>query len=283
MSGHPKDWAWSQDISPTQKLVLLALARHADKAGRCWPKMTTLMSMTGLKKRTVIYAVNELCRLELITREAGMGRSTSRYQLITERCISCTSEVQQVHVRGALDASQGCTTCMSEVHQMRFTHIYELSNELSNELNTTTTTTTEVGKGEQGPEALEGGGGGDWIFPKELSEDERRVAVQLLQPVNGQAQALLDELAGQIKAGTIRATPMAYLRGMVRKARAGEFTREQGERIAIDRAKRAASEQRLREAAAVKPELPAADPEAKAKTQVRIEGLRKAMSSGSKP
>ncbi len=77
----------------------------------------------------------------------------------------------------------------------------------------------------------------------------------MLKPVNGQAQALLDELAGLMKAGTIRISPLACLRGMVRKAKAGEFTSEYGVKIAKVRLKRAENERRLL-AVEIKPKPP---------------------------
>jgi hypothetical protein len=68
---------------------------------------------------------------------------------------------------------------------------------------------------------------------------------------------------------------------MVRKAMAGDFTPERGEKVAKDRAKREASEQRLREAAGRKPEVAEpVDPEAKARAAAFLAGLRKNMRGG---
>ena len=48
-----------------------------------------------------------------------------------------------------------------------------------------------------------------------------------------QAQALLDELSARLQAKAVHTSPIAYLRGLVRRAVAGEFVPELGLRIAI--------------------------------------------------
>lgn len=54
------DWVWNQRISPTQKLVLIALAEHASEAYDCWPGMERLMALTGLPTRAVDKALRDL-------------------------------------------------------------------------------------------------------------------------------------------------------------------------------------------------------------------------------
>lgn len=41
------------DMGPTQRLILLALADHADDSGRCYPSIERLCARTGLKPRSV--------------------------------------------------------------------------------------------------------------------------------------------------------------------------------------------------------------------------------------
>jgi hypothetical protein len=50
-----------------------------------------------------------------------------------------------------------------------------------------------------------------------------------------QAQALLDELAARLQANAVRTSPLAYLRGLVRRALAGKFVPELGQRVAAAR------------------------------------------------
>jgi DNA-binding transcriptional ArsR family regulator len=70
---------------PHAKLVLLALARHADKQGRCYPSAKRLAELTGITDRTIYRKLNTLEGLGLIKRKGRMkdGRKTSNvYTLI---------------------------------------------------------------------------------------------------------------------------------------------------------------------------------------------------------
>jgi DnaA N-terminal domain len=86
----------------------------------------------------------------------------------------------------------------------------------------TTTTETSPNSDESGSSKL--------IYPKELLPDEQEKAARMLKAVNGQAQQLLDELAGQLKAKEIR-NPLGYLRGLIAKARAGKFSATVGIKV----------------------------------------------------
>jgi hypothetical protein len=83
--------------------------------------------------------------------------------------------------------------------------------------------------------------GRDWIVPEKLLPEERVAAVALVQRCPKLAQALLDELAARLQQNTVHTSPIAYLRGMVRRAQAGDFIPELGARIAA--ARRAYAEQ----------------------------------------
>ena len=83
--------------------------------------------------------------------------------------------------------------------------------------------------------------GGDLILPQKLLPEERVAAVALVQRCPELAQALLDELAARLQQNTVHTSPLAYLRGMVRRAQAGDFIPELGTRIAA--ARRASAEQ----------------------------------------
>ena len=81
-----------------------------------------------------------------------------------------------------------------------------------------------------------GSGYGDQlVYPKGLSGTERVAARSQLEPLPVElAQQLLDELAGRMAANAIHLTPLAYLRGLVRRAQTGDFTPE----VALQRADR---------------------------------------------
>jgi hypothetical protein len=73
-------WAFNQDVTPTEKLVLLSIAEHANADGICWPGMAKIAEKTGLVRRTVIRAVEALDAAGIIgveRRRTGAGRQTS--------------------------------------------------------------------------------------------------------------------------------------------------------------------------------------------------------------
>ncbi len=74
-------WAFQQDPeSASAKLVLLALANHADDLGTCWPSQKTLAKLCSLSDRTVREMLAKLEALDLIGRawrERGDGGRSS--------------------------------------------------------------------------------------------------------------------------------------------------------------------------------------------------------------
>lgn len=61
MSGKLVGWAFAQgDLSPTQKLVLLALADNAQDDGKAWPGKKTIVEKTGLGQSSVYRSLEEL-------------------------------------------------------------------------------------------------------------------------------------------------------------------------------------------------------------------------------
>lgn len=68
MSGRMVGWAFGvDDLPPTQKLVLVALADNAaDPSGKAWPSKGELIRKTGLSQATVYRALAELKRRELV-------------------------------------------------------------------------------------------------------------------------------------------------------------------------------------------------------------------------
>lgn len=75
-------WALTQSQSgPTGRLVLLALAYHANAKGRAWPSVPTLARETALNRGTVQRALRDLEDLGELTVELRDGRS-STYTLV---------------------------------------------------------------------------------------------------------------------------------------------------------------------------------------------------------
>lgn len=119
------------------------------------------------------------------------------------------------------------------------------------------------------------GGGGDLIFPQEMLAQECAAARMLLRPCGGQAQELLDELAGRLQAHGVRGSPVAYLRGLIARALAGTFIAEVGPAVAAERRNRrmAAEQHASREAQERLQALERATPEYQARVRAHREKL----------
>lgn len=79
MSIEAMSWAWKQDTgNASAKLVLLAIADHANGDGYCWPSMKRVAVMAGLSTRQVSTHVTALVERGLLVKE---DRRRSRGQL----------------------------------------------------------------------------------------------------------------------------------------------------------------------------------------------------------
>jgi len=62
-------WAWEQDCpNATSKLVLMALADHANSDGECWPSMKRIAQLTGVSSRQVSTHIVALEALGYVTK-----------------------------------------------------------------------------------------------------------------------------------------------------------------------------------------------------------------------
>ena len=84
--------AWTVECEPTQKLVLLALADHAnDENFQCWPSLTHICKKTNLGRSTVARSLRDLEAARVIDRRKR-GQQTTVYVLrFAQRCQSGTS------------------------------------------------------------------------------------------------------------------------------------------------------------------------------------------------
>jgi hypothetical protein len=72
-------WAWQQrGLTPSQKLVLLSLADHADQDHRAWPSVGLIEQDTELNRKTVISAISELVAAGLLTDSGERRGKTGR-------------------------------------------------------------------------------------------------------------------------------------------------------------------------------------------------------------
>lgn len=83
MSRVARDWAWScQGLTPAQRLVLLALAEHADENGTsCFPSLGLLERLTELSRRGITKALSGLDGALIERDRGGPGRATN-YRLL---------------------------------------------------------------------------------------------------------------------------------------------------------------------------------------------------------
>ena len=80
MSVRAMAWAWEQDLAEGDKLLLMALADHADDEGKCWPGQESLGRKIGRSERTVRERLKRLESLGMITRNPrynGKGHRSS--------------------------------------------------------------------------------------------------------------------------------------------------------------------------------------------------------------
>jgi DNA-binding transcriptional MocR family regulator len=80
MSIEALNWAWEQPVTKAaNKLVLLALADHANGDGECWPSMKRIADRSDISARHVSRAINELVDLGLVEK-ANRRRHGGQYR-----------------------------------------------------------------------------------------------------------------------------------------------------------------------------------------------------------
>lgn len=86
MSYEYLNWAWSLDLKPGPKIVLVYLADRADHKGICFPKQSTIAKSTGLSRETVNRHLKQLEKLgylkQIEQRYRDGRRRSSTYQLL---------------------------------------------------------------------------------------------------------------------------------------------------------------------------------------------------------
>lgn len=94
--------AWErEDISSTQKLVLLALADWANDEGLCWPSITRLAAKASLTSRAVQKAIRSLEEVGFIRRVEVFGKGNQYWISIplneVHPCTTFTPPLNEVH------------------------------------------------------------------------------------------------------------------------------------------------------------------------------------------
>ena len=75
MSVRAITWAWDQQVNKTEKLILLALADHAnDEDACCWPSLSFLAKKTCCSRATVVRSINSLVMSGRICRRDDVSK-----------------------------------------------------------------------------------------------------------------------------------------------------------------------------------------------------------------
>lgn len=72
----------NEELGPTERLVLLSLADHADDEGRCYPSIARLMQRTGLKERAVQNNIKKLVEGGYVVIWRGGGRGNANLYVV---------------------------------------------------------------------------------------------------------------------------------------------------------------------------------------------------------
>jgi hypothetical protein len=221
MSIRVMTWAWSKALSPTSKLVLMALADIADDLGVCWPSHPTLAAKCSLSDRTLRRILSLLQAQKLIFIEPRFNtngsRTSNRYRLPVDTPLDNLSGDMVMRGQGG---GHGCPGAL-----------------VNRVLVTTTEPSLEpslppppAAHGTIGPRAP-GGGGGDLIYPKDLTPAQKQALQKRLAVLTqDQAQQILDELSGRMAIEQVK-NPVRYCAALIERMERGEFSLELGLKV----------------------------------------------------
>lgn len=211
MSIRAMTWAWRQPLPSTQRFVLLALADAANESGVCWPSVSLLAKRCAISTRTVQRALLDLISAELIHRDSrhrGDGSTTSNRYVLQLGGGDTVTEAPVV------DAAGGC-------HGSQRTPDTDVAPRTPNRTPIDPSPLSDAAAPES---AASGGDVRKLIFPSKFTAPERAEATHRLKrlptPV---AQQILDELNTRMEREEIKTTALAYLGGLISRARAGTF------------------------------------------------------------
>jgi hypothetical protein len=113
-----------EDLSSTQKLVLLSLADWANDEGLCWPSIERVAKKSSLKKRAVQLAIRSLEEMQFIRREEVVGKG-NRYwiHIPMQQIHPCTKNIPPVHHMHETPAPDAPNTL--KIHQLTTKDIIE--------------------------------------------------------------------------------------------------------------------------------------------------------------
>lgn len=224
-------WAWQQDLLPTPKLVLMALADAANDQGICWPSISTVATKCRVSDRTVRRVVQTLIARGLMVSNRRFRKdgscSSNRYQLMLgggDRL----SPPPDTGVRTPCQARQGSpdngVTPRTTIGTKKETTQLPAAQ-----------STLAISSDRQSSSGVRF----ELEYPSGLTAVERKEAEARLTGLSAElAQQLLDELSSRMGGRNIRTNPLAYLRGLIKRAHAGTFAPEASPRSTEGRRRR---------------------------------------------
>jgi DNA-binding MarR family transcriptional regulator len=208
MSYKSYDVVWAHQFdSPTEKLVMLAIAKHADEGGKSWPKVKTIAGFCGIAPRTVQRQLKKFEQAGLLAIQEEYrpdGGQTSNRYVITLPAVQSMLPSDRAVTEGVSLKSPPPQTAACRGGDDTAVTPQELP--------------TEPKKGIQ--QLTETG----LRYPEKLEASDRMWISNILQDVPSQdAQQLLDELAAALKAGRIRGRASKWFNGLILNYRKGLF------------------------------------------------------------
>ena len=231
MSLRVMTWAWSVQLPPTPKLVLMALADEADDTGFCFPSQRRLAAKCSITDRTVRRMLVELETKGYVSlehrRRADGSRTSNGYRL------KCADPADKLSGGAATDVRGRRTAVSSGPDKgVLLPGTYPLSNPTPRQSDVDRAAGAAIERDEVA------GGVRDWEFPEALSAGQIGALRDVLIGIEANTcQQVLDELAGRMRVGEIN-NPIRYFAALIERAKCGQFKPELGIRIAEARTAR---------------------------------------------
>lgn len=194
-------------LRPAEKLALSVLADLANDAGICWPSLAYVAPRASVSIRTLQRIIGSLESQGLIRRQpryrSDGSRTSSEFVILPansghDKLSSPTATPVIAPATSVAGASDTAVTPLPHSEPLKENHHHTTAN---------------------------------LIYP--LSFDRSRVAAAnnlLVNVPSADAQSLIDEVAGRMASGRV-ASPLSYLRELIRRHAAGEFIPELADQV----------------------------------------------------
>lgn len=199
-------------LRPAEKLVLSVLADLANDVGVCWPSLSYVAPRASVSTRTLQRIMCSLESQGLIRRQpryrADGSRTSSEYLILPQYAGGDSSSPPAV-----IDVTPP-TSSMAVGHDTYDTPLPQNEPKAKNNHN-------------HKPSSL--------VYPRSFDANRTAAADRLLSRLSPtDAQALIDELVGRMNQGRV-ASPLSYLRALVKRHADGQFIPELADQVSKQR------------------------------------------------